>query len=183
MSFRDSVNRQQIEEFLNQLGRRFTGAGQVYLVGGTTMVYEGFRTQTLDIDLAFDLHPTDHTEFFQVVRELKEELHVKVKETSPGHFIPLPSSYETRFQFLGRYGKLEVFHFDPYSMALSKIERATAEDFSDVLSLLKHNWIQIEMLGETFREILPRYAIESLKGDSHEFERKFLALKRMWEVE
>ena len=68
-------------------------------------------------------------------------------------------------------------------MALSKIERATAEAFSDVLSLLKHNWIQIEVLEETFREILPRYAIKSLEGDSHEFERKFLALKRMWVTE
>ena len=183
MSFRDSVNRHRIEEFLNQLGKRFRGAGQVYLVGGTTMVYEGFRTQTLDIDLAFDLHPADHAEFIQVVRELKEELQVNVEEVSPGHFIPLPSGYEARCQFLSRYGKLEVFHFDPYSIALSKIERATAEDFSDVLSLLKNNWIQIEMLEETFREILPRYAIKSLKGDSHEFERKFSALKQMWEVE
>lgn len=182
MSFRDSVNRHRIEEFLNQLGKRFRGTGQVYLVGGTTMVYEGFRTQTLDIDIAFDLNPTDHTEFIHVVRELKEEMQVNVEEASPGHFIPLPSGYETRCQFLGQYGKLEVFHFDPYSMALSKIERATAEDFSDVLALLKHNWIQIEMLEETFHEIFPRYATESLKGDSREFDRKFSALKQMWET-
>ena len=38
------------------------------------------------------------------------------------------------------------------------------------------------MLEEMFREILPRYATESLKGDSLEFERKFLALKQMWEA-
>ena len=183
MSFRDSVNRHRIEEFLNQLGKRFRGAGQVYLVGGTTMVYEGFSTQTLDIELTFELNPADHTDFIRVVRELKEELHVNVEEASPGHFIPLPSGYETRCQFLGRYGGLEVFHFDLYSMALSKIERATAEDFSDVLALLKRNWIQIEMLEETFREILPRYATESLKGDSREFEQKFVALKKMWEIE
>ena len=29
------------------------------------------------------------------------------------------------------------------------------------------------MLEETFREIIPRYATESLRGDSREFERKF----------
>ena len=93
MSFRDSVNCHRIEEFLSQLGKRFRGAGRVYLVGGTTMVYEGFRTQTLDldIDLTFDLHPTDRTEFIQVVRELKDELHVNVEEVSPSHFIPLPA--------------------------------------------------------------------------------------------
>ncbi len=54
-----------------------------------------------------------------------------------------------------QYGKLEVFHFDPYSTALSKIERATAEDFIDVLALLEHNWIQIEVLEEAFHEIFP----------------------------
>ena len=68
-----------------------------------------------------------------------------MKGTSLGHLIPLPSGYETRFQFLGRYGKLEVFHFDPYSMALSKIERATAEDFSDVLSLLSSTLYKTEV--------------------------------------
>lgn len=91
MSFRHSMNHHRIEEFLNQPRKRFKGTGQVYLVGGTTMVYEGFRTQTLDIDLAFDLPPTDHTQFFQVVRELKEELNMNVEEALPGHFIPLPS--------------------------------------------------------------------------------------------
>ena len=98
---------------------------------------------------------------------------MNVEEASPDRFISLPSGYETRCQLLAQYGKLEVFHFDPYSMALSKIERATAEDFSDVLALLEHNWIKIEMLEETFREIIPRYATESLRGDSREFERKF----------
>ena len=37
MSFRSSVNRHRIEKFLNQLGKRFRGAGKVYLVGGTTI--------------------------------------------------------------------------------------------------------------------------------------------------
>ena len=180
MSLRKSVDRQRIERFLRYLGRRFQGAGRIYLVGGTTMVYEGFRNQTLDIDLTFELRAEDHALFIQVVRELKEELNLNVEEASPGDFIPLPSGYEDRCQFLGRYGNLDVFHFDPYSMALSKIERGTEEDFSDVLALMEHNWIQIETLEGYFQDILPRYATESLKGDSREFQRKFQALKQMW---
>jgi len=68
------------------------------------MVYEGFRNQTLDIDLALELSPQDHTSFIQMVRELKEELNVNVEEASPGDFIPLPAGYKDRCQFLGRYG-------------------------------------------------------------------------------
>ena len=180
MSLRESVNHQRIERFLTRLGRRFKGEGRIYLVGGTTMVYEEFRNQTLDIDLTFDLRPEDHTQFIQIVRELKEELNLNVEEVSPGDFIPLPGGYKDRCQFLGRYSNLDVFHFDPYSMVLSKVERGTEEDFSDVLALLEQNWIQIEILEGYFQEILPRYATESLKGDSREFERKFLALKEMW---
>ena len=66
MRFRSPVNSHRIEEFLNQFGKRFRGAGQVYLVGGTTMVYEGFSKQTLDIELTFDLHPADHTDFIRI---------------------------------------------------------------------------------------------------------------------
>ena len=180
MSQRASVDHQRIERFLRQLGQRFHGTGRIYLVGGTTMVYEGFRNQTLDIDLALELSPQDHTSFIQIVRELKEELNVNVEEASPGDFIPLPAGYKDRCQFLGRYGNLDVFHFDLYSMAFSKIERGTEEDLSDVLALLENNWIQIENLERYFQDILPRYATESLKGDSLEFQRKFQALKQMW---
>ena len=34
MSFRDSGDRHRIEEFLNQLGKRFRGAGQVISLAG-----------------------------------------------------------------------------------------------------------------------------------------------------
>jgi hypothetical protein len=146
------------------------------------MVYEGFHDQTLnnEIVLTFELDPQDHMQFIQVVRELKEELNLNVEEASPGDFIPLPSGHKNRCQFLGRYGNLDVFHFDPYSMALSKIERGTEEDFSDVLALLEQDWIQIETLERYFQDILPRYATESLKGNSREFQQKFQALKQMW---
>ena len=52
---REPVDRQRIEHFLTELGRRFRHPGKVFLVGGTTMVHEGFRAQTLDIDIAFEV--------------------------------------------------------------------------------------------------------------------------------
>lgn len=52
---RQRVDQQRIEYFLQRLGQQFRKPGRVYLVGGTTMVYEGLRQQTLDIDLALEI--------------------------------------------------------------------------------------------------------------------------------
>ena len=120
MSLRQQVDQQRIEYFLQQLGKRFTKSGRVYLVGGTSIVYEGLRQQTLDIDLTFEVAPEDHSSFIEVVRDLKERLSLNIEEVSPADFIPLPSGYKERSQYINRYGQLDIFHFDLYSVALSK---------------------------------------------------------------
>jgi hypothetical protein len=40
---REPATRERIERFLRELGQRYRGKGQLYLVGGTQMVYAGFR--------------------------------------------------------------------------------------------------------------------------------------------
>jgi hypothetical protein len=144
------------------------------------MVYEGFRGLTIDIDLAFEVSQEWHANFIDTVRNLKDELAVNVKEASPGDFIPLPTGHEERAQFLGRYGQLDIFHFDLYSMVLSKIERGTEEDFSDALLLLNSGRINLEVLERHFAEILPRFGVSSLSQDPQEFSQKFAALKQMF---
>ncbi len=47
MSQREEVDRRRIEQFLTALGLRFKRAGRVYLVGGTTLVWEGLRMGAL----------------------------------------------------------------------------------------------------------------------------------------
>ena len=179
MSQRPPVDPQRIEEFLRRLGERFRRPGRIYLVGGTTMVFEGFRQQTLDIDIAFEVAAEDHSAFIRAVRDLKQELWINVEEASPSDFIPLPEGYRERAPFVGRYGQLDVFHFDLYSMALSKIGRGTEPDFSDVLALLHSGRIDWETLAACFAEILPHVGTASLRQDPEEFQRKFDALKQM----
>ncbi|MEM7538697.1 MAG: DUF6036 family nucleotidyltransferase [Chloroflexota bacterium] len=125
---RQRVDRQRIELFLQRLGRRFTNPGPPYLVGGTTMVYEGLRQQTLDIDISFDIANEDHSAFISAIRELKESLSLNIEEASPEDFIPVPSGHKERSEYIGRYGQLDVFHYDLYSLALSKIERGTEDE-------------------------------------------------------
>ena len=40
---RAPATRDRIDAFLQRLGRVFRGTGRLYLVGGTMMVYDGFR--------------------------------------------------------------------------------------------------------------------------------------------
>ena len=178
---RQRTDRQRIELFLQRLGRVFTKPGRLYLVGGTTMVYEGLRQQTLDIDISFEVANEDHSAFVAAVRGLKESLSLNIEEASPADFIPLPSGYKERSQFIGRYEQLDVFHYDLYSTALSKIERGTESDFADVLLLLQSGRLDLSKLSESFDEIMPRYATDSLKQDPVEFRRKFAILKEMWQ--
>jgi hypothetical protein len=122
----------------------------------------------------------DYSAFIATVRILKERLSLNIEEASPADFIPLPAGYRKRSQFVGRYGQLDVFHFDLYSTALSKIERGTENDFADVLTLLQSGRLEMAKLNNYFHEILLRYATDSLKQGPIEFQRKFAILIEMW---
>ena len=176
MSTRQLADRARIEFFLRRLGERFRRPARLYLVGGTTMVYEGFREQSLDIDLTMDVPSADHAELIQAIRALKDELALNVEEASPGEFIPLPNGYRERAQFIGRFGSVDVFHFDLYSTALSKIARGTEEDLNDVVALLRADRIAMSELERYWEEIRPRVAKESLKQDVNKIARNFQSL-------
>ena len=91
MSLRPSVDRRRIERFLRELGRAFRYPARIYLVGGTTLVFEGLRGATLDVDFAVEVDPAHHTEFMRQVARLKTRLAINVEEASPADFIPLPT--------------------------------------------------------------------------------------------
>lgn len=57
MSLRQKVDRERIQNFFMKLGRRFRQAGKIYLVGGTTLVFEQLREQTVDIDVVIEVSP------------------------------------------------------------------------------------------------------------------------------
>jgi hypothetical protein len=180
MSLRAKVDRARIELFLSKLSERFHRPAQILLVGGTTLVFEELRDQTLDIDLVIQVDPNHHGELIQAIRKLKDQLSINVEEASPADFIPLPSGFENRHKFVERYGKIDVMHFDLYSTALSKIERGREQDFEDVLSLLQAGKLEWDRLSAYFLEILPKMGEHSLKQNPAEFEQNFHALESKW---
>ena len=177
---RPPIDRLRVHYFLVKLGIEFHYPARLYLVGGTTLVYEGLRQQSLDIDISYEVADEHEAEFAQVIRRLKDEMQINVELASPGDFIPLPSGWKERARFVGRFGQVDVFHFDLYSTALSKIERGREGDYEDVLAMLRMGQITFDDLQRTFQSITPRLERESLKRDPARFKRNFAVLEQRY---
>jgi hypothetical protein len=176
---RPPIDRLRVHYFLVKLGIEFRHPARLYLVGGTTLVYEGLREQSLDIDISYEVADEHEAEFARVIRRLKDELQINVEQASPGDFIPLPSGWKERAKHVGRFGSVDVFHFDPYSSALSKIERGREGDYQDVLAMLRAGQIEMSELREAFDNIMPRVERESLKRNPDRFRRNFAVIERL----
>lgn len=175
-----NITTEKLEGFLEQLGRCYRHSGRLFLVGGSSLILVNAKNSTLDIDIKLDI-PNDHqNEFFRCLREISRQQKLPVEQASPDQFIPLPVGYENRHQFIGRYGSLDVFHFDFYSVALSKLHRGNEKDYQDVVKMVDQRLITIEQLEEQFREVLPQIETFDIKSDTQDFQRNFdLFLKRL----
>lgn len=157
MSFRPDVSREDIESFLQQFGQFSQQPGRLYLAGGAELVHGGLRGEgatTVDIDLRLDIGDESAAE--TLIRQLMRQLGINVELASPADFIPLPADWQTRSPFVGRYGNTDVYYFDYYALALSKIARGTSRDVSDVVLLAQNGLIQREDLEAAYQQILPQ---------------------------
>ena len=143
----------RVEMFLDALGHRARRRVQAFLTGGATAVLRGWRETTIDIDLK--LVP-DSDDLLRELPRLKEELELNVELASPDQFIPELPGWEDRSLFVKQVGRLSVYHLDPYSQALWKIERGHAQDLADVQSMLDDGLVEPVRLRELFEQIEPR---------------------------
>ncbi len=146
----------------------------MYLTGGATAVLEGWRESTVDVDVRFE---PDSDAALSRISEIKDRLSVNVELASPLDFLPPLPGWQERSRFRFREGNLEVFDFDPYSQALSKLERGFELDLGDVRSMVRTGQVEPPRLLELFEAIEPelfrfpavepsrlRAAVESLAG-------------------
>ncbi len=87
---------------------------------------------------------------------LKDELEINVELASPDQFIPELPGWEQRSLFVAQFGKLSVYHLDPYSQVLAKIERGHTQDLADARSMLEEKLVEPSRLLGLFNEIEPR---------------------------
>jgi hypothetical protein len=147
------VDKAAIETFLQQLGRAFHKPARLYLVGGAALVHLGIRPGfTQDIDV--QVYGANEGDLIVTIQKLIERLQVNIEFAAPGDFIPLPLQWEAHAQFVGRYGTIDVFYFDFYSIALSKIERGNDRDIADVKLLMQHGMVTLDELDKAYQEVL-----------------------------
>lgn len=137
---------------MNAFGRSARSSSRVYFTGGTSAVLLEWRETTVDIDLRFD---PELDELYRAIPDLKERLKVNVELASPSDFIPEVPNWKDRSIFITREGKVDFYHYDFYSQALSKIERGHKKDLDDVDAMFQRNLIERDKLRELFEAIVP----------------------------
>ncbi len=147
---REPADAERIGRLARELGRVVPPGTRMYLTGGATAVLEGWRESTVDVDVRFE---PDADAALERIRDLKEELGLNVELASPLDFLPPLPGWEERSRFRLREGNLEVFDFDPYSQALSKLERGLALDLDDVRNMVESGQVDPARLRTLFESI------------------------------
>lgn len=150
---RPPVEREKLLSLMEALGRRVRSPGRIYLTGGATALLHGWRPMTVDVDLKADPEPSG---LFEAIAMLKDELAVNIELACPSDFIPELPGWRERCLFIASHGQLEYYHYDPYSQALSKIERGHPRDLKDAEAMLLAGLIHPEPLIGFFQQIEPQ---------------------------
>jgi hypothetical protein len=161
---RTDADAERVRAVARELGRVAREDTTLYLTGGATAVLEGWRRMTKDVDLRLE---PDSDELLRRIATVKDDLDVNVELASPPDFIPELPGWRERSPFLFQEGRVAVRHFDPYSQALSKIERDFDLDRRDVQTMLDRGLVDPERLRELFDEIEPllfRYPAIHVEG-------------------
>ena len=150
---RPPVQIEKLEALFSAMGRTVKGPGRIYLTGGATALLHGWRSMTVDVDLKADPEPAG---FFEAIAVLKDQLAVNIELACPSDFIPELPGWRERSLFIARHGLVDFYHYDPYSQALSKLERRHARDLADVENMLRSELIGKEPLFQHFLKIEPQ---------------------------
>ncbi len=144
----------EIRSILQSIGALVPPSSQLILVGGSALAMLGSPRLTIDIDfLGDDVHPSELHKF---IIQAAKELQVHVEPVPLDRFIPLPPDGTKRNIYVGQFGNLKVFVADPYSIALSKLDRGFDTDIEDIVFLIQSQRINIGKLEHVVQEALPQ---------------------------
>lgn len=149
---RELADAKRVQAFMRKLGAESKNPARVYFTGGATAVLLGWRPTTIDLDVCIE---GEEDPLLRCIPRLKEELRINVELASPPDFIPELPGWRERSIFVTREGKVDFFHFDPYSQALAKIERGHSLDRKDVREMIGRGLVDPEKLGGLFQQIEP----------------------------
>ena len=147
---REPVTAQKIERLMEAFARAADARLDIYFVGGTTAVLQGWRDSTIDVD--FVTRPENES-LERALPLLKDQLSVNLEMASPIDFIPVPAGWEDRSPLIRQIGSVVFRHFDLYAQALAKIERGHERDIVDVSEMLGRGLVDKEGLAAYFARV------------------------------
>lgn len=166
-----------IRAFLQRLSEKYRRPATLYLLGGGALILLGNSRPTLDIDYFGSDLPDRSDELEAAIRLTALEMHIEVEGVPLDQFIPLPEGTESRRRLVGYFGTITAYVFDPYSIAISKLDRGFETDLQDIVFLIRS--------GNVLLETLMIYADEALKQandfdiDPREFQQHLTALQKL----
>ena len=125
----------EIQSILQLLGERLPSTFPLVLVGGSALALPGSPRPTIDIDFVGD--DVKPNKLHQAIMQIGKELNIDVEPVPIERFIPLPEGSDKRRIYVGQFGNLNVYVADPYSIALSKLDRGFDTDIDDIIFLIE----------------------------------------------
>lgn len=144
---------EKLHSVLTIIGERVPPLSHLTLVGGSALILLGSPRVTVDIDfVGDDIHPSElHRQVMQIAKEIK----IQIDPVPLERFVPLPEGHQQRVIPIGQFGNLSVSVADPYSIALSKVDRGFDEDLSDLAFLVQNNHIKFIELERMVNKAMP----------------------------
>jgi hypothetical protein len=149
---REAVTEPRLRAFMRAIAAEAREPGRIYLTGGASAVLRGWRDSTIDVDITI-IPESDR--ILRAISDVKERLHVNVELASPADFVPALPGWEERSPFIAREGAISFHHFDFYTQALSKLERAHHKDLLDIDSMIRDGLVDPKRLLSLSEEVEP----------------------------
>ena len=140
---RNDLTKERLRALMREIARTAPRGGpyHVYLVGGGTAVYSGWRSSSIDADLF-----SDEDSVFRDIQAIKERLNVNVEFARPEHFVPPLRGSAGRHVFIETVGRVSYYHYDPYAQVLSKIVRGFERDLDDARQFVQSGMVDAAKL-------------------------------------
>jgi hypothetical protein len=135
---REELTRERLISLMKELARTAPKRGtyRVYLVGGGTAVYLGWRRSSVDVDLF-----SDQDVVFRHIQEIKERLNINIEFVRPEDFVPPLKGTADRHVFIDSVGPIMFYHYDPYAQLFSKVVRGFQRDLDDALEFVRNGMV------------------------------------------
>ncbi len=180
------IRREDLVAFLEAVGEASRSGWRLYLVGSTSQLAEGWIPSVRRLTMA-DAGTDGAGGLSAALEVASRRAGVPLLCESPADVVPLPPGATDRARSVAasvlQHRRLELLHYDPYSVSLRLLARGDEEDYQTVLAYLRHEWIDIATMDELVREVLPHFTRDVIAQDPAEFRRKYRGLHQMWRAE